>query len=231
MKRLLIHVEGQTEETFVSDVLRDYLVDRGFHDVNARLIGDPRKKRGGIQAWHVVRKDILNHLKEDRNCYVTTMVDFYGLPQSGDKAWPKRAEASEVPFSERSDTVQEALLADITTGYGGDFHPVRFIPFVIMHEFEGLLFSDPDRFAEGIARKDLTDKFTTILKQFNSPEEINDTPSGHPSQRIRDLIPGYQKPLLGVLAALEIGVDTMREKCRNFNNWLTNLESLPELDT
>ena len=231
MKRLLIHVEGQTEETFVNEVLRDYLVDRGFQDINARLIGDPRKKRGGIQAWNVVRKDILNHLKEDNKCYATTMVDFYGLPQSGDKAWPKRAEASIVPFSNRSDIVQDAMLADITSEYGGNFHPIRFVPFVIMHEFEGLLFSDPIRFADGIAREDLTEEFIAILDQFNSPEEINDTPTGHPSQRIKDLIPGYQKPFLGAIAVLEIGVDIIREKCPNFNRWLTILEDLPEIDS
>jgi hypothetical protein len=37
----------------------------------------------------------------------------------------------------------------------------------------------------------------------------------------------YQKPLMGTLAALEVGLDVMREKCVLFNGWLTRIESLP----
>jgi hypothetical protein len=33
MSRLLIHVEGQTEEDFVNVVLRDYLVHAGYQSV------------------------------------------------------------------------------------------------------------------------------------------------------------------------------------------------------
>ena len=43
MRRLLVHVEGQTEETFVNEVLREYLVNRGYHSVGARLLGNARQ--------------------------------------------------------------------------------------------------------------------------------------------------------------------------------------------
>jgi hypothetical protein len=36
----------------------------------------------------------------------------------------------------------------------------------------------------------------------------------------------YEKPLHGILAALEIGLDFIRNECRHFNNWLCQLESL-----
>jgi hypothetical protein len=39
MTRLLIHVEGQTEERFVNEVLAPHLVARGYHSVGARLFG------------------------------------------------------------------------------------------------------------------------------------------------------------------------------------------------
>jgi len=39
MDRLLIHVEGQTEEDFVNEVLRNYLVAKGYHSVGARICG------------------------------------------------------------------------------------------------------------------------------------------------------------------------------------------------
>jgi hypothetical protein len=49
MARLLIHVEGQTEESFVNVVLRDHIVSRGYESVSARLIGNARlrRSRGG----------------------------------------------------------------------------------------------------------------------------------------------------------------------------------------
>jgi len=95
MARLLVHVEGQTEEDFVNFVLRDYLLHCGYQSVSARIIGNARLRRcrGGIRAWLTVRKDIINHLHEDPGCVATTMVDFYGLPQHGDRAWPGRAAA------------------------------------------------------------------------------------------------------------------------------------------
>lgn len=95
MARLLIHVEGQTEEDFVNEVLRNHLLAKGYEAVSARLLGNARlrRRRGGIRAWSSARKDILNHLKEDPAVIVSTMVDYYRLPQDGAAAWPGRAKA------------------------------------------------------------------------------------------------------------------------------------------
>ena len=78
MKRLLIHVEGQTEEHFVNNVLALKLYSFGFSSISARLIGNARlhQNRGGITSWKIAQKEIINHLKEDKNCIVTTMVYF-----------------------------------------------------------------------------------------------------------------------------------------------------------
>ena len=88
MSRLFVHVEGETEERFVNEVLSPHLYDHGFSRISARLIGNARQRdrRGGIRAWTVVRKDIVNHLREDRGSIATTMVDYYGLPQTGSKS-------------------------------------------------------------------------------------------------------------------------------------------------
>ena len=92
MARLLIHVEGETEETFVNEVLRDHLANVSAHAVSARIIGNARlrHRRGGIRGWDSVRKDILRHLRYDTATYATTMVDYYALPQHGSGAWPGR---------------------------------------------------------------------------------------------------------------------------------------------
>ena len=93
-----------------------------------------------------------------------------------------------------------------------------------MHEFEGLLFSDAVRFGRGIGRPNASPKFQTIRDQFATPEEIDDSPQTAPSKRVRDVVPGYQKPLMGVLAAREIGLDTIRKECPLFANWVKKLE-------
>jgi Domain of unknown function (DUF4276) len=229
MARLLIHVEGQTEETFVNDLLADHLHNYGYEIVSARIIGNARlrERRGGIRAWSTVKKDILNHLKEDTDCLATTMVDYYGLPQKGDGAWPGRAEAGKLPYAEKSPRVEGALFADVAKELGGEFEARRFIPFVVMHEYEGLLFSDCQAFAEAIARPQLGQRFWEIRKQFATPEEIDDSPITAPSKRVEALVAGYEKPLLGTLAALKMGLDKIRGECPHFRAWLEQLEAWP----
>ena len=227
MARLLIHVEGETEETFVNEALAPHLYKFGFQKVSARLLGNARNRdrRGGIRAWNAVRNDILNHLKEDPECLATTMVDYYALPQSGQKAWPGRNAAGGLPFAHKASTEQTALHTDICAELGDRFDPRRFIPYVMMHEFEGLLFSDCKRFSEAIGRPDLESHFQTIRDNFGTPEEINDSPLTAPSKRVEGLVPGYAKPFLGVLAALDIGLEKIRNECPLFQAWLERLEA------
>src|SRR5690348_2336386 len=134
MARLLIHVEGQTEEDFVNEILRDHLVTKGYDSVGARIVGNARlrQRRGGSRPWPSVRTDIINHLKEDTGCIATTMVDYYGLPRQGDEAWPGRAKAASLSFANKAACVEEALLGDLIAEMGGN--PRRFVPFVVMHE-------------------------------------------------------------------------------------------------
>lgn len=226
MTRLLIHVEGETEEAFVNEVLAHHLYECGYTKVSARLVGNARQRdrRGGIRAWSAVRKDILNHLKEDAECLSTTMVDFYALPQVGERAWPGRAEAAQLAFAEKAATVENALLADICSEMGDGFEQKRFVPYVMMHEFEGLLFSDATRLGSGIGRPDLSPRFQAIRDQFATPEEINDSPQTAPSKRIIQMVPNYEKPLMGTLAILEIGLDAIRHECPLFRSWMERLE-------
>jgi len=225
MARLLVHVEGQTEEAFVNELLRDYLLAKGYESVSARIVGNARlRSRGGIKPWPSVRRDIVIHLKEDPACIATTMVDYYALPQTGVAGWPGRAKAADLKSEQKAPCVESAMLDDVVAQMGR-FNPRRFVPFVVMHEFEGLLFSDCAGFSRGIGRPTLEAGFRRIRDQFATPEEINDSPVTAPSKRIIDLVPGYQKPLFGALAAIEIGLDRMRQECPHFNGWLTRIES------
>lgn len=227
MARLLIHVEGQTEEGFVNEVLRDHLVGVGYESVSARIVGNARlrQRRGGIRPWITVRKDIINHLKQDGGCLATMMVDFYGLPEGGDRAWPGRAAAAKAETLRKAPIVETALASDLAKEAGQQIDAARFIPFVVVHEFEGLLFSDCGAFAQGIGRTDLEPHFGQIRDAFATPEDINDSPDTCPSKRVANLVPGYEKPLLGTLAALEIGLARIRAACPHFAEWLGRLES------
>jgi len=223
--RLLVHVEGQTELNFVNRLLGEHLAP-GYSCVRARLAGNPRMQRGGIRSWQGVKRDILRHLKQDREMIVTTMVDYYALPLD----WPGRAKSPSMKSaSKKAELVEAALLADIGKEMGLRFDPRRFVPLIVMHEFEALLFSDPDQFAQGIGRGDLTSELHSIRQAFSSPEEINDSPQNAPSKRIERLFPGYNKVRSGVNVANAIGLTKIRQQCPHFNDWLNRLEALPKL--
>jgi Domain of unknown function (DUF4276) len=226
MARLLIHVEGHTEETFVNEVLAPHLFQFGYSNVSARLLGNARmrSRRGGIGSWNAVREDILNHLKEDSGSLSTMMVDYYALPQSGGGAWPSRAESTLLAFENKAELIQTSIHSEICIEMGVNFDHGRFIPYIMMYEFEGLLFSNPQGFSKGIGRTDLATEFQRIRALFATPEEINDSPQTAPSKRILNLIPNYEKPLMGTLAILEIGLNNIRRECPLFNNWVRRLE-------
>jgi hypothetical protein len=97
----------------------------------------------------------------------------------------------------------------------------------MMHEFEGLLFSDCAAFGRGIGKPLLAASFQAIRDQFSNPEEINDSPITAPSKRVEQLVEDYAKPLHGTLAVLEIGLQRIQEQCPHFRDWLNRLEAWP----
>ena len=122
--------------------------------VDARLMGNARRRdrRGGVKSWTSVREEIVKHLREDAGRVVTTMVDYYGMPRTGSRAWPGREAASDLPFPQKAPAVEDGLSASIQEAMGNGFDRSRFVPYVMMHEFEALLFSDCAAFGHGIGR-------------------------------------------------------------------------------
>ena len=220
MTRLFLHVEGQTEESFVNEVLAPHLYSYGYTMVVPR-------PTGGIKPWPSAKRDILRYLKQDAGCIVSTMVDFYGLPQSGSGSWPGRKNANNAQYPEKARTVEEDLLSDVCLDMGKNFNPSRFIPYVMMHEFEAMLFSDCAAFSRGIGKPILASQFQAVRNAFANPEEIDDSPQTAPSKRVEKLVPGYTKPLLGTLAVFEIGLEAIRRECPHFGCWLGRLEAVP----
>jgi Domain of unknown function (DUF4276) len=150
------------------------------------------------------------------------MIDYYGLPRT----WPGRERSTSLgSVDEKGPCVQDAIKDDVVTEMGNRFNSDRFVPFVVMHEFEGLLFSDCAAFSRAIYRPDLESRLKEIRDGFATPEEINDSPATAPSRRVKELFPGYEKPLLGVLAVFGIGLLRIRAECPHFDGWLRQLES------
>ena len=220
MSRLLILVEGQTERGFVNDVLAPHLSCFGVF-AKATMI---KTKGSGIGRWEGTLNRIIRLLKQDSGQIVSTMVDYYGMPRD----WPGRASAPPggATPSQIAEPIERAMLAAVGRDMGGDFNPSRFVPYVMMHEFEAMLFSDCAAFGDGIGRCDLTGKFQSIRDKFAAPEAIDDSPDNAPSKRIKKLMPGYQKPLRGTQVTQRIGLAAIREACPHFGVWLGRLERL-----
>ena len=126
MARLIVQVEGVTEEEFVNQLLAPHLMDTGWETVVAIRMGRARTRdrRHGVKGWDVVLASILKHLKEDAGCCVTTLVDYYGLPSAGPKAWPGRNDAGHRPLAERGAWVQTRNLpGNSPTARGGADYP------------------------------------------------------------------------------------------------------------
>ena len=170
-------------------------------------------------------RDIVHHLREDEGCFATIMVDYYGLPMSGAGAWPGRAESSSSPSAAKAEIVEDRISQDVQSKMGNTFYKNCFVPYLMMHEFEALLFSDCTNFGNGIGKPELIEKFQKIRNRFANPEEIDETPNQAPSKRIQALVEGYEKPLLGTLAVLNIGLDRIRTECPNFSKWMDKLDT------
>jgi hypothetical protein len=78
MARLLVQVEGLTEEAFVSGMLRDHLLASGFSDVGARIMGNARLRlqlpSSGNGAWPGREKATLLSSEQRAQCVEEAML-------------------------------------------------------------------------------------------------------------------------------------------------------------
>ncbi|WP_395145306.1 DUF4276 family protein [Armatimonas sp.] len=107
----------------------------------------------------------------------------------------------------------------------------NFIPFIVLHEYEALLFTDIQQLDWEFVEDHEQIKIANLVQQaslFTSPEEINQGQKTAPSKRIEEQFKQYDKlkTNIGVKVAERIGITAIREKCPHFNEWLTRLENL-----
>ncbi|MEW6358274.1 MAG: DUF4276 family protein [Planctomycetota bacterium] len=217
MKRVLILVEGQTEERFVKDVLRDHLF---AYDVwiTPTILTTKRVKcgpdfKGGVTSYAKVKRESRRLLGDTSAALVTTMFDLYALPRD----FPGRVDAGGDPL-DKARHIEQAFTQDI-----GD---PRFAAHLSLHEFEGMLFAEPPQIAKALNDPRRAADLQRIRDGFTTPEDINDDRRTAPSKRIAAIFPAYSKTLYGALIARRIGLRTIRRECPHFSKWLTMLEHL-----
>ena len=206
MIRLAISVEGQTEEEFVKNVLADHLRAKGVEPYPILLNGNVTIDR--------LASDIVRLIRSFNR--VTSLVDFYGF----------RGKNTTTPQH-----LEQRIFERVDSKINRPWDQSRVIPYVQQYEFEGLLFSNVDAFANAIdASEESIEKLRSIRVKFSTPENINDNSETAPSKRIVEIISQYQKVLYGSLIAMEIGLDAIRAECPRFDKWVTHLESLGHRD-
>ena len=218
--RMHFVVEGQTEETFVRNVLAPELGVRGVYcDAHRVTTGRRGGKvyRGGLLSFAHLRKDLELWMKQDSasGSWFTTMVDLYRLPSD----FPSITESRRIV-----DPIKKVELLEQSFGSAMS-HP-RFVPYVQLHEFEALLFSDPRSFSiafPGISEE--VAKLQAVRSAFDTPEHIDEREHYAPSKQILRILPEYDKSVSGPLIAKQIGLEKLRKECHHFDTWLARLEA------
>lgn len=219
--RLHVIAEGRTEEKFVKDVLSKHLGNFNIStDARSVLTSKDRRThkayRGGLAEYERTKKDILAWIREDDHpqCRFTTMFDLYALPAD----FPGYQEAKSKNDPYRRVEILEAAFAD-------DINDHRFVPYIQLHEFEALVFAEPQKLAsEYLEHKQPIRNLVKLLNEMNgNPELIDDGKDTAPSKRILSEIPEYDKANVGPMIVERIvemsGIEVLKQKCKHFNAW------------
>ncbi|WKW41884.1 DUF4276 family protein [Kosakonia cowanii] len=211
MRRVCVVCEGQTEVEFIKSCVAPYLYTENYSIYPSIIQAPSGRHRGGrVTVERLV--DFMRHQYHEAD-RITTFVDFYG-------------------FQDANGRTAAQLENDILTGLiarGKNINSHFVSPYVQLHEFEALLFSDIEKFEYVLDgwSNETRQALSAIRMQFSNPEKINNHPSTAPSKRILKTFPQgtYSKTEHGPIIAEEIGIDVIRRQCPGFNQWLDKLES------
>ena len=231
MIRVNVVAEGQSEMGFAKKMMNDYF--KGSPIIDSRCVLTSRNQktnyeyRGGLLKYQHAKNDIVRWLKEDMNAYVTTMFDFFRLPND----FPGYEMA--MRCTDCRDSVQileDAMKEDILSNVELPNLKLRFLPYIQLHEFESLLYTDIRVLKyDYLEREDgvSIDHLYEDTKMI-PPEEINHGEETAPSKRLLHAV-NYQKGEMVSEWLAVIGMDQIREKCPHFSDWIGKIQTLPEL--
>ena len=230
MIRINVVAEGQSEMYFVKQTLNTYFAGNRILDARCVLTSTDRRSnyehRGGLSGYQKAKNDIIRWAKSDQTAYVTTMFDFFQLPDD----FPGFAEAMSFTDHEKSVNILEHwLYRDICAALPG-ITDRRFIPYIQLHEFEALLYTDLTVLKEDY----LNDKDRKAIDALRNntqgipPEKVNHGIESAPSKRLLKAIQ-YKKGSAPSQWLQQITIDRIRAACPHFSSWINTLKSLKEL--
>ena len=211
MSKVLILVEGYAEEKFVNAILKPHFESKGIFVI-------PRNLKG-VGNYTIIRDEVNRLLKDSSASLVTTMIDLYRIPND----FPQKHTLTKTHTGVHKVTILE-------NGFIQNISKERFLPYLQLHEFEALLFSDVSMFLKLQNVGNKIKSFEKIVQEIENPEDINDLPNTSPAERIKNILPHYVKDVSGIIVAKSIGLEKMREKCPHFNEWLEKIETLIEVE-
>ena len=216
MKKILILVEGQTEEKFIKELLVPYFENQSIYIVPI-IISTSRGKsgskyKGGVVSFGQVKSELLKLLTDTSASMVTTMIDYYGL----DNSFPGKND-----INTQNDLYEKIQFLE--NCFSNEIRHPQFYPYYQLHEFETLLFSEQEGFTSVLKK---TGEIQSIFRDFTNPEEINDNKETAPSKRILKIYPKYQKVTDGIIISKKIGLEKMRQRCNHFNRWIISMENI-----
>lgn len=214
MKRVIILCEGETEQEFCQKTLQSHFAPKNV-SIQPPII---KKTGGGLAHWSNIRKQLVNHLRENNNL-VTMLIDFYGIEPKHE--FPKWAESLNIQDkNERIDFLEKAIFEDLGK-------VPNFLPYLQLHEWEALLFVNTLFFEQtfGADIQNIDFLKETLAKNPN-PETINDQKDTCPSARLAQCIIGYDKIVCGNILIENIGLETVRTKNPRFNQWIQKIEKI-----
>lgn len=174
-----------------------------------------KHSNGGIVPWAVLKRQLINHLHEGE-VSVSMFIDYYRIKDS--YSFPGWEEAKQI---ENVYDKMKCLFCRMKNDMPEELRD-RFIPYIQLHEFEGLLFSDISVFKNNFTSDELQfSELEEAVKSADTPEEINNGPATAPSVRLMKAIAGYNKVVYGACLASEIGLTSIRSKCKLFDEWIT----------
>lgn len=215
IRAIYIICEGQSEEEFVNGILKPYFNSHKIYDVRPILMSTSRGHKGGDIKYDRLKFNIDKLLNRETDILVTTFIDFFRLKND----FPKFEEAQTIQNKiERVGFLEEALSHAINNH--------RFIPYIQLHEFEGLLFASKDgfEFLPDLKPTNLKSLLSAVNEKEN-PEELNDGELTAPSKRLEQLIPGFDKnkPFYGGLIAEVNTINAVLDRCLRFKTWVETL--------
>lgn len=213
IRAIYIICKGPTEEEFVNKLLRPFFYNNHIFDVRPILMNTSKGQKGGDVKFDRLKYNVDKLLSREKDVLVTTFIDFFRLKTD----FPNFEEAQQISNKiQRVDFLENALTIAIN-------HP-RFVPYIQLHEFEGLLFASKDgfEFLPDIKQASLKSLLLAVNEKEN-PEELNDGELTVPSKRLEQLIPGYRKTFHGPLIAEINEIEVLLTRCLRFKNWVQTL--------